>query len=90
MLGVSFDSPEVNRAFAEKHGFPFRLLSDETREVARAYGAAESAADAFPRRLTFVIDGDGRVERAITTRAPGAQAEALAQDLTRQVSSSDT
>jgi peroxiredoxin Q/BCP len=81
VLGVSFDDPATNRAFAEKFGFPFRLLSDESREVALAYGAAESADDGFPRRLTFVIDAEGRVAEAITTRDPAAQAEELAERL---------
>src|SRR6266508_3490552 len=33
VVGISFDRPEDNRAFAEKDGFPFRLLSDVDRTV---------------------------------------------------------
>ena len=81
VLGISFDTPAQNLAFAEKFGFPFRLLSDSTRSVALAYGAAESARDAYPRRLTFVIGPDGRLERAIETADPAAQAAELLQSL---------
>ena len=37
LIGLSFDRPEDNRAFATKHGFPFRLLSDVDRTVGERY-----------------------------------------------------
>ncbi len=77
MLGISFDDPARNRAFAEKHGFPFRLLSDSKRDVALAYGAARSRRDRFPARYTYVIGPDGRIVSAIDTKSPGAQAAEL-------------
>ena len=39
VLGISFDSVEENRAFAEKFDYPFRLLCDTERTVGMAYGA---------------------------------------------------
>jgi peroxiredoxin len=33
------DSPEKMKQFAQKHGFTFPYLLDETQEVAKAYGA---------------------------------------------------
>ena len=81
MLGISFDSPEENRAFADKYGYSFRLLSDADKAVALAYGAAESRLDAYPRRLTFVIGPDGVLEQAIDTRDPGGQAASLLEGL---------
>lgn len=81
VLGASFDPPETNRAFAEQHGFPFALLSDADRSVALAYGAAESAQDQYPRRHTYVIGPDGRLEQAIVTTDPGAQADGLLASL---------
>lgn len=74
MLGVSFDAPERNRAFAEKFSFPFRLLSDTSRDVAIAYGAARSRRDRFPARYTYVIGPDGRIVEALDTSSPGSQA----------------
>lgn len=50
ILGVSFDTPADNRAFAEAQSFPYPLLSDLDRSVALAYGACERKSDAFPRR----------------------------------------
>lgn len=77
MLGVSFDAPERNRAFADKFSFPFRLLSDTSRDVAIAYGAARSRRDRFPARYTYVIGPDGRIVEALDTKDPGAQAAEL-------------
>lgn len=77
MLGVSFDPPERNRAFAEKFSFPFQLLSDTDRRIALAYGAARSRRDRFAARYTYVIGPDGRIVEALDTRDPGAQATEL-------------
>jgi len=74
---VSFDSPKANRAFAEKNGFEFPLLSDESRELALAFGACAQDDARFPARLTFVIGPDGLVEHSIETKDPKGQAQAL-------------
>jgi len=81
VLGISFDGVDENRAFAEKHGFPFRLLSDARREVGLAYGACDSAGDAYPRRYTFVIGPGGTIERAIDTVDPAGQAADVLESL---------
>jgi len=64
VLGVSFDGVDDNRAFAEKHAFPFGLLCDTDRAMSMAYGAAASAKDEYPERITYVIDADGDIEWA--------------------------
>lgn len=74
MLGISFDDREANKAFADKYDFPFPLLCDTDRAVGMAYGACAAPTDEYPRRITYVIGPDGRVEEAIDTKDPGAQA----------------
>ncbi len=83
MLGASFDAAEANRSFAEAQGFPFPLLCDTDRALALAYRAASSADDAFPRRVTYVIGADGRIEQGLETKDPGAQAGVLLESLAR-------
>lgn len=61
MLGASFDSVEDNRAFAEKYGFPFLLLSDPTRAMGVAYGAAPDTSAAHAARVGVIIGPDGHV-----------------------------
>ena len=63
VVGVSFDSVADNAAFARKHNFGFRLLSDTTHEVALAYGACDNLKARYPERISFLIDASGRIER---------------------------
>jgi len=81
IVGVSFDSVESNRAFAETQAFPFPLLCDVDRKVGLAYKACETANDAYPRRITYVIGADGKIEQAIETKDAGGQAETLGRSL---------
>jgi peroxiredoxin Q/BCP len=81
VLGVSFDPPEANRAFAEKHGLGFRLLSDVDRAMGLAYRACETKDDAYPRRVTYVVGPDARIEQALETKDAGGQAAALLAEL---------
>ncbi|HTE06203.1 MAG TPA: peroxiredoxin [Planctomycetota bacterium] len=64
ILGMSFDTPAANRAFAEKHGFPFQLLCDTDKSVSMAYRACRSRRSLFPDRITYLIDAQGRIESA--------------------------
>ena len=63
ILGVSFDTPEANKAFAEKYGFPYRLLCDVDRKVGVAYGAAEDESAKSARRVSVLIDPEGKVSK---------------------------
>jgi thioredoxin-dependent peroxiredoxin len=64
VLGVSFDTVEENRAFAEKFSFPFPLLCDTERKIGVAYGAADSPKDGYARRIAYVIDESGKIAQA--------------------------
>jgi peroxiredoxin Q/BCP len=77
ILGISFDTPAENKAFAEKFGYTFRLLSDPDKKVGLAYQAAESKDDRYAKRFTYVIGPDGKIEQAIDTKDPAGQAAAL-------------
>jgi peroxiredoxin Q/BCP len=71
VVGVSTDSSASHRAFADKHGFPFTLLSDEHGELARAFGVLK---DDRADRATFVIDRDGRIARSFRDITPRGHA----------------
>ena len=70
ILGVSFDAQARARAFAEKHALPFPLLSDMKREVAVAFGAADDPKERSARRVSFMIDPQGRIEKVYDTVEP--------------------
>ena len=63
VVGVSCDSPADNRAFRDKFGFPFDLLCDEDRSASMRYGAAGSADQQYPARISYLIDPEGRIAR---------------------------
>jgi peroxiredoxin Q/BCP len=64
---VSVDTPEDNKAFAEKEHADFVMLSDPERKAAEAYGvlsapsAAQPNAPRLARRWTFFIGPDGKI-----------------------------
>jgi len=61
---VSVDTPEDNKAFAEKEQADFPLLSDPDKKVANAYGVIppDRPADRqFASRWTFYIGPDGKI-----------------------------
>jgi peroxiredoxin len=60
VVGVSTDSVESHKKFAEHHSLPLRLLSDPDRRVSEMYGA-KSWLPGRSARSVIVIDADGRV-----------------------------
>jgi mycoredoxin-dependent peroxiredoxin len=65
-LAVSVDSPYALKAFAEREGYRFALLSDFWPHggVARAYGVFNEERG-FAIRGTFIVDKQGVVRHAI-------------------------
>jgi peroxiredoxin Q/BCP len=69
IIGISPDAPEKLLRFREKEGLGITLVSDVDKQVLKAYGAFG------PRKLygkevigvirsTFVVDAEGRIEKA--------------------------
>ena len=58
VVGISTDSVESHRKFAEHHDLPLRLLADADGKVAELYGA-KSLIPGKVARSVFVIDGNG-------------------------------
>lgn len=66
LLTVSVDSVFTHRAWADREGYTFPLLSDfwPHGQVARAYGVFDET-KGFALRGTFVIDGDGVIRWSV-------------------------
>lgn len=58
VVGISTNSIESHRAFAEHHELPLRLLADTDRKVADLYGA-QSLIPGKVARSVFVINAQG-------------------------------
>lgn len=72
VLGVSVDSVQSHRNFAEKHALPFPLLSDSEGLMARSFGVLR---DGVADRSTFVLDRDLRIRRRLHQVKPRGHAQ---------------
>ncbi len=81
VLGISFDSVDENRAFAEKFDFPFRLLCDVDRSVGMASGAADAPEAGYAKRISYVIGEDGRILHAYPKVDPNTHLDQVLGDL---------
>jgi len=73
---VSFDTVAENAAFAQKFSFPFLLLCDTTRAVGLAYGACDDAKAGYAKRISYLIDEQGKIIKAydaVTRRSHPAE-----------------
>lgn len=82
MIGITFSPVEDLKAWADEEGLKTHLLCDADRSVAIAYGAAESADQERPTRVSVLIGPDGTVVKTYeVSDAPGHPDEVLG-DLT--------
>lgn len=66
-VGISADPVDKQRAFSDKHGFDYPLLSDVHRTVAEQFGVKRSLGVLGLKRSTFVIDTDSTVLAVINS-----------------------
>ncbi len=67
------DGEQGNKAFAEAHKADFPLLSDPTKDTAKAYGVLSERG--FANRWTFYIDKSGRISYIEKVVKPATSAE---------------
>ena len=68
VLGISSDSVESHKSFAERHELPFTLLSDSEKSVAAAYDALGFLG--MSQRAYVLIDEQGSVLMAYSDFLP--------------------
>ena len=86
VLGISPDQPAKLAKFREKESITFPLLSDPDKSVLTAYGAYGEKMNYGKKimgviRSTFVIDADGKVERAYYNVKATGHVERLRKEL---------
>jgi peroxiredoxin Q/BCP len=82
---VSVDTPQDNKAFAEKEHADFPMLSDPAKKVAFAYGviAPDTPPDRqFAKRWTFYIDPTGKIADIDKAVKPATSGEGIVAKLT--------
>jgi peroxiredoxin Q/BCP len=81
VLGISSQDVDSHERFSAKHDFPFPLLADTDKAVAKAYGIMGPLG---PKRSVFILDADGVVRWkhvatlvGVTFKSPKVLSEAL-------------
>jgi peroxiredoxin Q/BCP len=62
VIGISSDSEEKHKEFAEKHKLPFILLADKMQKVRKSFGVPGSLFGLIPGRVTYIVGKDEKVK----------------------------
>lgn len=86
VIGVSRDSVESHRKFAEKYALPFVLLSDPDLQVIQAYGVwgekkLYGKVSYGVTRTTFLIDENGTIQKVMRKVKPDTNAQEILAEL---------
>ncbi len=76
VLGVSTDSIVSHDKFVQKFSLPFTLLADTDKKIVKAYGAG-----GLLRRISYLIDPDGKIAKVYNRVKPAEHAEEVLRDL---------
>jgi peroxiredoxin Q/BCP len=72
VIGVSSNSEERHQSFLRDRKLPFALASDESGAVAASYGVGKGLFGF--ERVTFLVDGEGRIAHVWNDVDPGIHA----------------
>ncbi len=86
VLGVSVDPQKSHAKFVEKYKLPFDLLADENKDIVQAYGVWGEKSFMGRKymgthRVTFLIGGDGKIEKIWPEVKPEAHAREVLEAL---------
>ncbi|MBI5179090.1 MAG: peroxiredoxin [Nitrospinae bacterium] len=84
VIGISLDSVESHKAFAEKNALPYPILSDVEREVRKQYGIKVHLGF-MPERITFVIDKAGIIRHVYSSHLTPSKHASGALQAVRQL-----
>ncbi len=77
VLGVSFDSIQENKSFADKFDFPYPLLCDVDKALGAAYHAGTGD---YAKRISYVIE-KGKILLAYEKVDPKGHLDQILSDL---------
>ena len=89
VLGISIDSVESHKKFAEKYKLPFTLLADDKKEVVKKYGVwgkkkmmGHEYYGIF--RTSFLINPQGKIAKIYENVKPEIHAQEVLDDLSKK------
>lgn len=78
VFGISKDSTESHKEFAEKYQLPFTLLADTSEEVIKKYGADGTL---FNKRISYLIDPEGKIVKSYPKVDPTEHGDEILKDI---------
>jgi peroxiredoxin Q/BCP len=82
ILGVSADTVEAQKKFAEEYKLPFTLLADTDLAVAKAFGVPTIPVLGVPKRQSFLVV-DGKVAWIVESAKTGDHAAEVREALAK-------
>jgi peroxiredoxin Q/BCP len=62
VIGISGDSTKSHKNFAQNHKLPYKLLSDNDKNIRKLFGVPSIMLGLIPGRVTYVVDLKGIVQ----------------------------
>ena len=84
VIGISGDSLDRHRDFAQQQKLPFLLISDADGALRKAFGVPKTLG-LFPGRVTYVIDKHGIVRHIFNSQFNATQHVSEALNVVRQL-----
>src|SRR5262245_43943694 len=84
VIGISGDSLDRHRAFAQERKLPFLLVSDVDGSIRRLFGVPKTLG-LIPGRVTYVIDQEGIVRHVFSSQFSAAAHVSEALEIVRQL-----
>lgn len=70
VIGASGDDLKLQQKFIDEHKLPFPLLADTELKLIKELGILSSPTGKTPKRVTFVIDKEGKVAKVYDKVSP--------------------
>jgi len=62
VIGISSDSEQKHKEFADKHKLPFILLADTNQSVRKSFGVPGSLFGLIPGRVTYIVGKEMKIK----------------------------
>ncbi|TDN39525.1 peroxiredoxin [Hymenobacter sp. UV11] len=85
VIGISSDDEQSHQQFTQKYQLPFPLLSDANGQLRKQYAVPRAVLGLLPGRVTYVLDGEGRVRYVFNSLNEATSHVLNAKDILRDM-----
>ncbi|MDJ0365877.1 redoxin domain-containing protein [Hymenobacter sp. H14-R3] len=85
VIGISSDDAQSHQQFTEKYQLPFPLLTDAGGQLRKQYAVPRAVLGLLPGRVTYVLDGEGRVRYVFNSLTEATSHVLNAKDILRDI-----